>query len=121
MSQHKRTMRRFPMAAVLAVILILAGAAAIAGSLWMQENEITSGAEIYEALVEQLKLPSDTEEKPAEPQDELPAADDTPTEEAAASQDEPEQEQPMQEQTEQIYEPAVTVVPPLNVQPVESV
>ena len=80
MSQHKRTKRRFPMAAVLAVILILAGVAAIAGSLLMQENEITSGAEIYEALVEQLKLPSDTEEKPAEPQDELPAADDSATE-----------------------------------------
>ena len=123
MSQHKRTKRRFPMAAVLAVILILAGVAAIAGSLWMQENEITSGAEIYEALVEQLKLPSDTEEKPAEPQDELPAADDSATEEAAASQDEPEQEQPIQDQPDQpldqIYEPAVTVVPPLNVQPAE--
>ena len=123
MSQHKRTKRRFPMAAVLAVILILAGVAAIAGSLWMQENEITSGAEIYEVLIEQLKLPSDAEEKPAEPQDELPAADDSATEEATASQDEPEQEQPIQDQPDQpldqIYEPAVTVVPPLNVQPAE--
>ena len=89
MSQHKRTKRRFPMAAVLTAILILAGVAAITGSLWMQENEISTGAEVYEALVEQLKLPSDTEEKPAEPQDELPAADDSATEEAAASQDTP--------------------------------
>ena len=120
MSQHKRTKRRFPMAAVLAVILILAGVAAITGSLWMQENEITSGAEIYEALVEQLKLPADAEEKRVEQQDELPAVDDTPTEEAAASQDEPEQDQPMQEHPlDQIYEPAVTVVPPLTVQPTE--
>ena len=54
MSQHKRTKRRFPMAAVLAVILILAGVATIAGSLWMQENEISTGAEGYKALGEQL-------------------------------------------------------------------
>ena len=46
MSQHKHPKRRFPMAAVLAVILILAGVAAIAGSLWMQENEINTGAEL---------------------------------------------------------------------------
>ena len=118
MSQHKRTKRRFPMAAVLAVILILAGVAAIAGSLWMQENEITSGAEIYEALVEHLKLPSATEGKPDMPQDELPAADDSATEEVVVSQDEPEQEQPEQP-LDQIHEPAVTVVPPLDVQPAE--
>ena len=120
MSQHKHPKRRFSIAAVLAVILILAGVAAIAGSLWMQENEISTGAEVYEALVEQLKQPPTTEENPEPQQDEQPA-DDTTTEETPVTQDEPEQEQPMQEQPEQIYEPAVTVVPPLNVQPVESV
>ena len=62
MSQHKHPKRRFPMAAVLAVILILIGVTAIAGSLWMQENEISTGAEVYEALVEQLKQPPTTEE-----------------------------------------------------------
>ena len=110
------------MAAVLAVILILAGVAAIAGSLWMQENEISTGAEVYEGLVEQLKQPPTTEEKPETQQDELPA-DDTTTEETPVTQDEPDQEQPVQEQpdqsADQIYEPAVTVVPPLTVQPTE--
>ena len=105
MSQHKHPKRRFPMAAVLAVILILAGVAAIAGSLWMQENEISTGAEVYEALVEQLMQPPTTEEKPE------------------TQQDEPEQDQPIQDQPDQpldqIYEPAVTVVPPLTVQPTE--
>lgn len=43
MSQHKRTKRKFPLTAVLAVILLFAGLAAIAGSLWMQENEIATG------------------------------------------------------------------------------
>lgn len=117
MSQHKRTKRRFPMAAVLAVIL--AGVAAIAGSLWMQENEITSGAEIYEALVDQLKLPPDAKEKPDMPQNELPAVEDTVTEKTPVMPDDSEPEQTVQEQHDQIYEPAVTVVPPLTVQPTE--
>ena len=64
MSQHKRPKRRYLMTAVVAVILILAGVAAIASSLWMQENEIITGAEVYEALVEKLKLPPTTEEEP---------------------------------------------------------
>ena len=122
MSQHKHPKRRFPMAAVLAVILILAGVAAIAGSLWMQEKEISTGAEVYEALVEQLKQPPTAEEKPETQQDEQ-SADDTTTEETPVTQDESEQEQPVQEQpdqpADQIYEPAVTVVPPLTVQPSE--
>ena len=119
MSQHKRTKRCFPMAAVLAVILILAGVAAIAGSLWMQENEITSGAEIYEALVDQLKLPPDAKEKPDMPQNELPVVEDTVTEKTPVMPDDSEPEQTVQEQHDQIYEPAVTVVPPLTVQPTE--
>ena len=117
MSQHKRSKRRSLMTAILAVILILAGAAAIAGSLWMQENEISTGAEVYEALIEQLKLPPTTEKNPETQQDELPA-DDTIGEETTVTQDEPEQEQPDQP-IDQTYEPAVTVVPPLTVQPTE--
>ena len=118
MSQHKRPKRRSLMTAILAVILILAGVAAIAGSLWMQENEISTGAEVYEALVEKLKLPRATEEEPETQKDELPT-DDSITEEAPVTLDEPEQEQPDQS-ADQIYEPAVTVVPPLTVQPTES-
>ena len=117
MSQHKRPKCRSLMTAILAVILILAGVAAIAGSLWMQENEISTGAEVYEALVEKLKLPPATEEEPETQKDELPT-DDSMTEEAPVTLDEPELEQPDQP-LDQIYKPAVKVVPPLNVQPTE--
>ena len=117
MSQHKRPKRRSLMTAILAVILILAGVAAIAGSLWMQENEISTGTEVYEALVEKLKLPPATEEEPETQKDELPT-DDSITEEAPVTLDEPDQEHPDQP-IDQSYEPAVTVVPPLTVQPTE--
>lgn len=125
MSQHKRTKRRFPMTAILAVLLILAGAAAIAGSLWMQENEINTGAELYENLSEQLKLPPATEDNPATQQDEAPAEDNAAAEDDSAEQDELEQEQPVIVIPEELsaeespVQPDVTVVPPLALQPVE--
>lgn len=125
MSQHKRTKRRFPMTAILAVLLILAGAATIAGSLWMQENEINTGAELYENLSEQLKLPPATEDNPATQQDEAPAEDNAAAEDDSAEQDELEQEQPVVVIPEELsaeespVQPDVTVVPPLALQPVE--
>ena len=64
MSHNKRRSRSSPLTAVLAVILFLAGIAAVGASLWMQENEITTGAEAYETLSLQLKLPDTTEETP---------------------------------------------------------
>ena len=64
MSHNKRRSRSSPLTAVLAVILFLAGIAAVGASLWMQENEITTGAEAYETLSQQLKLPDTTEEAP---------------------------------------------------------
>ena len=125
MSQHKRTKRRFPIAAVLAVILILAGAAAIAGSLWMQENEINTGAELYENLSEQLKLPPTTEDNPATHKDEAPAEADAAAEDDSSEPDESCQEQlviviPEELSAEESpVQPDVTVVPPLALQPVE--
>ncbi len=68
MSRHQRRSRSSPMTAVLAVILFLAGVAAIAASVWMQERQISTGAEEYDALVETLKSPVTTTE---------PAADDS--------------------------------------------
>ena len=44
MSHNKRRSRLSPLTAVLAVILFLAGIAAVGASLWMQENEINTGA-----------------------------------------------------------------------------
>ena len=124
MSQHKRSKRRFPMAAALAVILLLAGIAVIAGSLWMQENEINTGAEVYETLSEQLKLPATLNEMPETQQDDIPTTEDNTDEDTPVTQEVSEYEQPVvipeevpaEQQPEQ---PAVTVVPPLTVQPVE--
>ena len=95
MFQHKHTKRRSPLTAVLAVLLILAGAAAIVGSLWMQENEINTGAELYENLSEQLKLPPASEEDTEPQQAEAPAEDNADAEDDSAEQDEHEQEQPV--------------------------
>ena len=123
MSQHKRTKRRFPMTAILAVLLILAGVAAIAGSLWMQENEINTGAELYDTLSEQLKLPPATEEDTEPQQDEAPAEDNAAAEDDSAEQDESSQEQPVivipeeLSAEESLVQPDVTVVPPLTLQP----
>lgn len=114
MSHNKRRSRTSPMTAVLAVILLLAGIAAIGASLWMQENEITSGAEVYDALSQQLKHPAVTEEKPDE---QLPAVTDVPAEDEAPEQTPDylsETEEPITVQpAESTTEPTITVVPPL--------
>lgn len=116
MSHNKRRSRTSPLTAVLAVILLLAGIAAIGASLWMQENEIATGAEAYEALSQQLKLPAVTEDKPDE---QLPAVTDIPAEDEAPEQtpdESSESEEPITEQpAESTEEPCITVVPPLPV------
>ena len=125
MTQNKRTKRRSPITAILAVLLILAGVAAIAGSLWMQENEINTGAELYDTLSEQLKLQPASEEDTEPQQDEAPAEDNAAAEDDSAEQDETEQEQPVIVIPEELsaeespLQPDVTVVPPLTLQPVE--
>ena len=125
MSQHKRTKRRFPMTAILAVLLILAGIAAIAGSLWMQENEINTGAELYDTLSEQLKLQPATDEDTEPQQDEPPVSGNTASEDAPIKQEESEQELTVVVIPEELsaeespVQPDVTVVPPLTLQSVE--
>lgn len=122
MSHNKRRSRTSPLTAVLAVILLLAGVATVGASLWMQENEITTGAEAYEALSQQLKLPAVTEETPDEHH---PAVTDVPALDEAPEQthgEQPETEEPIMEQPAVITEePSVTVVPPLPVVTAEPV
>ena len=116
MSQNKCRSRSSPLTAVLAVILFLAGIAAVGASLWMQENEITTGAEAYETLSQQLKLPDTTEETPdvQKPDDPENTVHDT------QSVQTPE-EQPSAVESivvlpaEITKEPSVTVIPPLPV------
>lgn len=104
------------MTAVLAVILLLAGIAAIAASLWTQEQQINLGAEEYDVLSQQLKLPDTTEEAPAvqEPDaSEQPPQEESPTQ---LSEEAPEEmESAVEQPAENTEEPSVTVVPPLPV------
>lgn len=122
MSHNKRRSRPSPLTAVLAVILFLAGIAAVGASLWMQENEITTGAEAYEALSQQLKLPGTTEEAPDVPE---PDEAENPVHDAETVQtpeEQPATEEPIAEQTDEITEePSITVVPPLPVVTIEPV
>ena len=116
MSHNKRRSRSSPLTAVLAVILFLAGIAAVGASLWMQENEITTGAEAYETLSQQLKLPDTTEEmpdaqEPDDPEDTVQDTQSVQTPEEQASAEESIVELP----AEISEEPTVTVIPPLPV------
>lgn len=121
MSQHKRTKRKFPLTAVLAVILLFAGLAAIAGSLWMQENEIATGAEEYTELAQELKVSATSENAPeVTTTEEQPVADDLPDEEAPSVPEVPSEKQPEGNTADSpAAQPAVTVVPPLTVKPIE--
>ncbi len=116
MSRHKRRSRSSPMTAVLAVVLLLAGVVAIAASVWMQEQQISLGAEEYDALVEMLKAPVATVEPAAD--DLLPAVDST---KEAVSTKAPATEQPPVTATAAPITPTatpdVTVVPPLSITP----
>lgn len=116
MSHNKRRSRSSPLTAVLAVILFLAGIAAVGASLWMQENEITTGAEAYETLSQQLKLPDTTEETPdvREPDDPENTVQDTQS--VQTPEEQPSAEESIVELPAEIMEePSVTVVPPLPV------
>ncbi len=113
MSRHKRRSRSSPMTAVLAVILLLAGVAAIAASVWMQERQISLGAEEYDALVETLKSPAATVE-PAADDSLLTAAPAIPTEVPTVV---PSPETATAAPLTPTATPDVTVVPPLNEAP----
>lgn len=116
MSHSKRRSRSSPLTAVLAVILFLAGIAAVGASLWMQENEITTGAEAYETLSQQLKLPDTTEEMPdaQEPDDPENTVQDTQS--VQTPEEQPSAEESIVELPAEITEePTVTVIPPLPV------
>ena len=116
MSHNKRRSRSSPLTAVLAVILFLAGIAAVGASLWMQENEITTGAEAYETLSQQLKLPDTTEEAPDvhEPDDPENTVQDTQS--VQTPEEQPSAEESIVELPAEITEePSVTVIPPLPV------
>ena len=116
MSHNKRRSRSSPLTAVLAVILFLAGIAAVGASLWMQENKITTGAEAYETLSQQLKLPDTTEEAP-----DVQEADDPENTVQDAQPVQTPEEQPSAEESivelpaEITEEPSVTVISPLPV------
>ena len=116
MSHNKRRSRSSPLTAVLAVILFLAGIAAVGASLWMQENEITTGAEAYETLSQQLKLPDTTEEMPdaQEPDDPENTVQDSQS--VQTPEEQPSAEESIVELPAEITEePSVTVIPPLPV------
>ena len=116
MSHNKRRSHPSPLTAVLAVILFLAGIAAVGASLWMQENEITTGAEAYETLSQQLKLPDTTEEMPdaQEPDDPENTVQDTQS--VQTPEEQPSAEESIVELPAEITEePSVTVIPPLPV------
>lgn len=58
MSKNNRN-KRSTTTVALAVILLLFGLFAIGGSYWMQENEISQGAQEYENMTLELKQPSE--------------------------------------------------------------
>ena len=122
MSHNKRRSRTSPLTAVLAVILLLAGVAAVGASLWMQENEITTGAEAYEALSQQLKLPDTTKETTESQEPDVPEIPVQESETVQLPEEQPATEKPSMEQPAVITEePSVTVVPPLPVVTTEPV
>ena len=116
MSHNKRRSRSSPLTAVLAVILFLSGITAVGASLWMQENEITTGAEAYETLSQQLKLPDTTEEAPdvQEPDDPENTVQDTQSVQTPEEQTSAE-ESIVELPAEITEEPSVTVIPLLPV------
>ena len=116
MSHNKRRSRSSPLTAVLVVILFFAGIAAVGASLWMQENEITTGAEAYETLSQQLKLPDTTEETPdvQEPDDPENTVQDSQS--VQTPEEQPSAEESIVELPAEITEePSVAVIPPLPV------
>lgn len=116
MSHNKRRSRSSPLTAVLAVILFLVGIAAVGASLWMQENEITTGAEAYETLSQQLKLPDTTEETPDVQETDDPENTAQDTQSVQTPEEQPSAEESIVELPAEITEePSVTVVPPLPV------
>lgn len=116
MSHNKRRSRSSPLTAVLAVILFLAGIAAVGASLWMQENEITTGAEAYETLSQQLKLPDTTEETPDVQEPDDPENTVQEAEAVQTPEEQPSAEESIVELPAEITEePTVTVIPPLPV------
>ena len=124
MSQHKRMKRSSLMNAIMAVVLIVAGVAAIAGSLWMQENKINIGVEEYSALQQKLKKPAETEtEIITNSEEALPITHDLSNEENNIMEDIPsEEQQRFLEQTlpdTQQEQPAVIVVSPAAAKPLE--
>ena len=60
MPRQWHTKHRSPRTALLAVILLLMGVAFIVGSLWLQESEISAGANEYSAMANELKTPIET-------------------------------------------------------------
>ena len=123
MSRNNSKSRPSPMTAILAVILLFAGIAAIAASMWMQEEEISLGAEEYEALVEHLKAPAATEEPLLEepwPTAELPFATVPPL--STEVPDTPDDELPpvivLAVPLLPTAAPQITVVPPLTMTPI---
>jgi len=116
MSHNKRRSPSSPLTAVLAVILFLAGIAAVGASLWMQENEITTGAEAYETLSQQLKLPDTTEETPDVQEPDDPENTVQETQSVQTPEEQPSAEESIVELPAEITEePSVTVIPPLPV------
>lgn len=116
MSHNKRRSRSSPLTAVLAVILFLAGIAAVGASLWMQENEITTGAEAYETLSQQLKLPDTTEETPDVQETDDPENTVQDTQSVQTPEEQPSAVESIVVLPAEITkEPSVTVIPPLPV------
>lgn len=60
MPRQWHTKHRSPRTALLAVILLSMGVAFIVGSLWLQESEISAGANEYSAMANELKTPIET-------------------------------------------------------------
>ena len=122
MSHNKRRSRSSPLTAVLAVILFLAGIAAVGASLWMQENEITTGAEAYETLSQQLKLPDTTEEAPDVQETDDPENTVQDSQSVQTPEEQPSAEESIVELPAEITEePSVTVIPPQPVVTTEPV
>lgn len=116
MAHNKRRSRSSSLTAALAVILFLAGIAAVGASLWMQENEITTGAEAYETLSQQLKLPDTTEETPDVQETDDPENTVQDTQSVQTPEEQTSAEESIVELPAEITEePSVTVIPPLPV------
>ena len=124
MSQHKCMKRRSLMITIMTVVLIVAGVAAIAGSLWMQENKIKIGVEEYSTLQQKLKKPAETETEIITNSEEvLPITHDFSNEEKSIMEDVPsEKQQRFLEQTlpnTQQEQPALIAVYPATAKTLE--